>query len=64
MGGSGAGLVGGALAAEVGHASTLRPDPSTLGVVGSMRLPPEGRIVRPPEPASAQSAQRSQEVIC
>jgi Phage integrase family len=27
-------LVGGALAAGVGHASTVRPDPSTLGVVG------------------------------
>ena len=27
--GSGAGLVGGALAAGVGHASTVRPDPST-----------------------------------
>src|SRR5215211_5393684 len=32
--GSGAGLVGGALAAGVGHASTVRPDPSTLGAVG------------------------------
>ena len=32
--GSGAGLVGGVLAAGVGHASTVRPDPSTLGVAG------------------------------
>src|SRR4029450_3531217 len=32
--GSGAGLVGGALAAGVGHASTVRADPPTLGVVG------------------------------
>jgi len=32
--GSGAGLVGGALVAGVGHASTVRPDPSTLGVGG------------------------------
>jgi hypothetical protein len=32
--GSGAGLVGGVLAAGVGHASTVRPDPSTLGAVG------------------------------
>src|SRR5512132_345057 len=35
MAGSGAGLVGGALAAGgVGHASPVRPDPSTMGVVG------------------------------
>jgi hypothetical protein len=34
MAGSGTGLVGGALAAGVGHASTVRPDPSILGVVG------------------------------
>src|SRR4029453_19215269 len=32
--GSGAGLVGGRLRLGVGHASTVRPDPSTLGVVG------------------------------
>jgi hypothetical protein len=31
--GSGAGLVGGALAAGVGHASTVRPDPSTLALL-------------------------------
>ena len=31
---SGAGLVGGRLRLGVGHASTVRPDPSTLGVVG------------------------------
>jgi hypothetical protein len=34
MAGSGTGFVGGALAAGVGHASTVRPDPSILGVVG------------------------------
>src|SRR5829696_9249457 len=32
--GSGAGLVGGRLRLGVGHASTVRPAPSTLGVVG------------------------------
>jgi hypothetical protein len=41
--GSGAGLVGGALAAGVGHASTVRPDPSTLGVAGERGSHHEGR---------------------
>jgi hypothetical protein len=43
MVGSGAGLVGGGLAAGVGHASTVRPDPSTLGVVGERGSHHEGR---------------------
>jgi len=43
MAGSGAELVGGALAAGVGHASTVRPDPSTLGVVGERGSRHEGR---------------------
>jgi hypothetical protein len=36
--GSGAELVGGALGAGVGHASTVRPDPSTLGVGGDVLI--------------------------
>jgi hypothetical protein len=41
--GSGAGLVGGVLAAGVGHASPVRPDPSTLGVAGERDSHHEGR---------------------
>jgi hypothetical protein len=43
--GSGAGLVGGALVAGVGHASTVRPDPSILGVVGEQGSRREGRLL-------------------
>src|SRR5215211_2861448 len=42
----------------VGHASTVRPDPSTLGRGGRTRLPPRGPLVdrlKPPESVSAQS---------
>ncbi len=42
--GSGAGLVGRTrLRLGVGHASTVRPDPSTLGVVGERGSHHEGR---------------------
>ena len=51
MASSGAGLVGGALAAGVGHASTARPDPSTLGMVGERGSHHEGRPR--PTPGSA-----------
>src|SRR5215218_362165 len=46
--GSGAGLVGGALAAGVGHARTVRPDPSTLGVVGERGSPPRELLAARP----------------
>ena len=45
MAGSGAGWLA-ALAAGVGHASTVRPDPSTLGAVGERGSRHEGRDLR------------------
>jgi hypothetical protein len=48
----------GALAAGVGHASTVRPDPSTRSVVGERGSHRESRLsdrLKPPEPVSAQS---------
>jgi hypothetical protein len=42
----------------VGHASAVRPDPSTLGVVGERGSRYEGRLsdrLKPPEPVIAQS---------
>jgi hypothetical protein len=53
--GSGAGLVGGALAAGVGHASTDRPDPSTLGAVGERGSHHEGPLVGPSSAACDES---------
>jgi hypothetical protein len=44
VGGSGAGLVGGGLRLGVRHASTGRPDPSILGVVGERGSRHEGRM--------------------
>jgi hypothetical protein len=57
--GSGAGLVGGVLAAGVGHAIAVRPDPSTLGVVGEQGSHHEGPLAGPPR-APAQSQVRRQ----
>jgi hypothetical protein len=48
MAGSGAELIGGVLAAGVGHASTVRPDPSTLGAVENEA--PTTRAARRPVP--------------
>src|SRR4029453_11267490 len=46
--GSGAGLVGGALAAGAGHARTLRPDPSPLGAGGERGRPPRELLATRP----------------
>jgi hypothetical protein len=46
------------LAAGGGHASTVRPDPSTLGALGERGSHRESRLsdrLKPPEPVSAQS---------
>ena len=48
--GSGAGLVAGCLRLGVGHASTVRPDPSTPGVVGERGSHHEGRLPARPRP--------------
>jgi hypothetical protein len=48
----------GRLRLGVGHASTVRPDPSTLGVAGERGCRHEGRLsdrLKPPESVSAQS---------
>jgi hypothetical protein len=65
--GSGTGLVGGAAAAGVGHASIVRPDPSTLGVVGERGSRHEGRLwdrLSRPNRSALRVSYWSQEVIC
>jgi hypothetical protein len=50
--------LGGRLRLGVGHASTVRPDPSTRGMVGERGSRHEGRLsdrLKPPESVSAQS---------